>query len=78
MGFTTGAWIGIGAGLALAAFDYFLVLWAVQRGQQQGTSTIDDKKLSNLKTILSLGFIVFPVFGYIIGNMFVEQGILPR
>ena len=77
MGFTTGAWIGIAAGVALAAFDYFLVLYAVQRGQQ-GTSTLDDRKLSNLKTILALGFVILPVLGYVVGNMLVEQGLLPR
>jgi hypothetical protein len=78
MGFTTGAWIGIAAGVALAAFDYFLVLYAVQRGQQQGTSTLDDRKLSNLKTILALAFVIFPVLGYVVGNILVEQGLLPR
>ena len=78
MGFTTGAWIGIGAGVALAAFEYFFVLNVVRRGQQQGTSTLDDSKMSTLKTIFALGFVILPVLGYVIGNLLVDQGLLPR
>jgi hypothetical protein len=78
MGFTTGAWIGIGAGVALAAFEYFVVLNLVRRGQQQGTSTVDESKLGTLKTLFALGFVIFPVIGYVLGNMLVDQGLLPR
>lgn len=78
MGFTTGAWIGIAAGVALAALDYFLIVHVSQRGQQEDASTIDESKLRNLKTIMALGFVILPVLGYLLGNMLVEQGLLPR
>jgi hypothetical protein len=78
MGFTTGAWIGIAAGVVLAAVDYYLIVHVSQRGQQEDAATLDESKRRNLKTLMALGFVILPVLGYLLGNMLVEQGLLPR
>jgi hypothetical protein len=78
MNFTTGAWIGIGVGLALAVFYYSFALYAVRRGQQKGDAKLDDSKMRILKVTFALGFVIFPLAGYVLGNMLVDQGLLPR
>ena len=78
MSFSTGAWIGIGVGLVLAVFDYVLMLHVVRRGMQKGDSQMDERKLGTFKMFLAFGFVFFPVMGYVLGNMLVEQGLLPR
>jgi hypothetical protein len=74
MGLTTGAWIGIGVGLAIAAVNYVFVLYVMRHAPQK----LDEAKMRSMKALLALGFIVFGFAGYVVGDMYVDQGVLPR
>ena len=67
---------GLIAGLAFAAIDYFMLLPLLARPFQAHIETLEgeerwmaERRMRLLRLVFALQFIVFPVIGYILGNM---------
>jgi hypothetical protein len=66
---STAGWIGIAAGLAFAAFDYWLVLHVVRKNIQSSDPNEVDARLRPMKLAMAAGFVVMPVLGYLIATL---------
>lgn len=75
---STGAWIGAGAGLVLAAIEYLVVMSLMRRQVQGEEPEAADRRLRPLQRIMMFAFVVLPILGFLLGNLLVEGGILPR
>jgi hypothetical protein len=78
MSFSTGALIGVGVGLALATFEYLLVVKLAGQKSSSDDPEAAERRLRPLKRLLAFGFVVLPVVGFVLGDILVDLELLPR
>ena len=76
--FTMGAWIGIGVGLLLAIVEYLFVVNVARQNVKSDDPEVVDRTIKPIKMLMAAGFVILPIVGFLLGNILVDQGLLPR